>query len=155
MVEQGLPHLIGADPIVGQDWPPKMRHRYKRVLIRETAYHSLLTQTRKSVQRPERSPPSSRYDSYHDRLKQGFEDRPKGVYPLQTGNRASLAYRRRATIGQFTIIPDDPYSLPPGPVTNPASTCSKMSNSPRSRLRIPRSIDSCVHSPMFTSHSGL
>jgi len=36
-------------------------------------------------------------------------------------------HRKRNTIGQFIIIPTDPYGLPLGPVTHPFSTKPKNS----------------------------
>jgi hypothetical protein len=54
----------------------------------------------------------------------------------------SLYYRKRNTMGQFTIIPTEPYSAPPGPVIHPSSTKPKMANSSVSRERYPLSMAS-------------
>jgi len=53
-----------------------------------------------------------------------------------------LLYRNRKTIGQFIIIPTEPYCPPPRPLIHSSSAKPKMANSSVSRDRYPLSIAS-------------
>src|SRR5215471_8519003 len=73
----------------------------------------------------------------------------------QIKKKGRPVYKKRYTIGQFTIMPTVPNGLPPNPVNHPFSTNPKIVNSSSILDRYPLSIAFWVHCPMLRSHSGL
>lgn len=55
--------------------------------------------------------------------------------PPPSRARGGGGYRKRCTIGQLTIMPDEPNAPPSGAVMYPRATCPRYRNSPTSRCR--------------------